>query len=231
MNVLIVYARPEPATFNGAMQDLIVESLPAQGYSVEVCDLGRHSLATRFVLARKQTVAMENFSIAADIVAEPANLTWADPATFQFPIRWLGMPAILNGGADRVFAGGFAYLPSHKYDSGMFNGKHAPVATTTGISADARAPDGVDGDMPTLLWPIHNGLLRYTGQDVLTRCVACMPSREDDATRAKQLVGYRGRLETITETPHLFFHPAEDYGANERLKPGILARSRERRNV
>jgi hypothetical protein len=31
--------------------------------------------------------------------------------------------------------------------------------------------------------------------------------------------------------PRLFFHPKEDYGPNERLKPGVLARSRVQRNV
>jgi len=30
-----------------------------------------------------------------------------------------------------------------------------------GTSADTYAPDGIDGDIPTVLWPVHNGLLRY----------------------------------------------------------------------
>ena len=246
MNVLIVYAHPEPTSFNGAMRDLAVESLTAQGHSVEVSDLyamgwnpvagpgdidAPHSLTTRFSLAREQTVAMENGTIAADIAAEQAKLTRADLVIFQFPVWWFSMPAILKGWADRVFARGFAYLPGRKYDTGMFKGKLALLVATTGTSADTYAPDGIDGDILTVLWPIHNGLLRYTGFDVLPPYLAYMPAREDDATRATQLAGYRQRLETIAETPHLFFHPAEDYGANERLKPGILARSGQQRNV
>ncbi|AOF92208.1 NAD(P)H-dependent oxidoreductase [Sinorhizobium sp. RAC02] len=246
MNVLIVYAHPEPTSFNGAMRDLAVESLTAQGNSIEVSDLyamgwnpvagpgdidGPHSLATRFSLAREQTVAMENGTIAADIAAEQAKLTRADLVILQFPVWWFSMPAILKGWADRVFARGFAYLPGRKYDTGMFKGKRALVVATTGTSADTYAPDGIDGDILTVLWPIHNGLLRYTGFDVLPPYLAYMPAREDDETRAKQLADYRQRLETIAETPHLFFHPAEDYGANERLKPGVLARSGQQRNV
>lgn len=246
MNILIVYAHPEPTSFNGAMRDLAVETLTAQGHSVEVSDLyamgwnaiagpadtdGPQSQADRFSLAREQTVAMENGTIASDIAAEQAKLTRADVLIFQFPVWWFGMPAILKGWADRVFARGYAYLPGRKYDTGMFKGKRAMIAATTGTSADTYAPDGIDGDILTVLWPIHNGLLRYTGFDVLPPYLAYMPAREDDATRQRQLNAYRQRLETIDETAHLFFHPAEDYGPDERLKPGVLARSGQQRNV
>ncbi len=246
MNVLIVYAHPEPTSFNGAMKEVALETLTSLGHSIEVSDLyamgwnaiagpadmaGPQSETTRFSLAREQTVAMENGTIAADIAAEQAKLTRADLVIFQFPIWWFGMPAIMKGWADRVFARGFAYLPGRKYDTGMFKGKRAMIATSTGTSADTYAPDGIDGDMLTVLWPIHNGLLRYTGFDVLPPYIAYMPAREDDATRTKQLTAYRQRLETVDQTPHLFFHPAEDYGPNERLKPGVLARSGQQRNV
>ena len=42
---------------------------------------------------------------------------------------------------------------------------------------------------------------------------------------------YKERLLALDATPSLFFHPAEDYGPNERLKPGVLARSGVQRNV
>jgi len=246
MNVLIVYAHPEPTSFNGAMRDLAVETLSAQGHSVEVSDLyamgwnavagpgdidGPRSETSRFSLAREQTVAMENGTIAADIAAEQDKLIRADFVIFQFPVWWFSMPAILKGWADRVFARGFAYLPGRKYDTGMFKGKLAMLAATTGTSADTYAPDGIDGDILTVFWPIHNGLLRYTGFDVLPPYVAYMPAREDEETRARQLAAYGQRLEAFEHTSRLFFHPAEDYGPNERLKPGVLARSGQQRNV
>ena len=246
MNVLIVYAHPEPTSFNGAMKDLTVETLAALGHVVEVSDLyamgwnavagpddmaGPTSETDRFSLAREQTVAMENGTIAPEIAAEQAKLARADFVIFQFPIWWFGMPAIMKGWADRVFARGFAYMPGRKYDTGMFKGKLAMVSATTGTSEDTYAPDGIDGSILTVLWPIHNGLLRYTGFDVLPPYVAYMPGREDNATRARQLDWLKQRLRTIDQTPRLFFHPAEDYGPNERLKPGVLARSGQQRNV
>jgi len=58
-----------------------------------------------------------------------------------------------------------------------------------------------------------------------------MPGREDDATRAAQLEAYRQRLLYLDQTAPLFFHPSEDYGPDERLKPGVSARSAVQRNV
>jgi NAD(P)H dehydrogenase (quinone) len=39
MNVLIVYAHPEPASFNGSLKDLAVEVLTGAGHEVRVSDL------------------------------------------------------------------------------------------------------------------------------------------------------------------------------------------------
>lgn len=246
MQVLIVYAHPEPQSFNGGMRDLAVATLTAQGHDVEVSDLyamgwnpvagpddftGPRAKTASFSLAREQTVAVETGTLATDIAAEQAKLTRADLVILQFPLWWFGMPAILKGWADRVFARGFAYLPGRKYDTGMFHGKTAMVVATTGTSEDTYAPDGIDGDILSVLWPIHNGLLRYTGFDVLHPYMAYMPARLDGEGRAAQLAGYKARLQNLSETPRLFFHPAADYGPDERLKPGVQARSGVQRNV
>lgn len=246
MNVLIVHAHPEPKSFNGAMKDLAVETLRAAGHEVVVSDLyalkfnpvcdtadfeGERSDPDFLSIPREQTHAVETRTLAADIVAEQEKLASADFVIFQFPVWWFGMPAIMKGWADRVFARGFAYLTGRKYDTGMFKGKLAMVAATTGTSADTYAPDGIDGDILTVLWPIHNGLLRYSGFDVLPPFVAYMPGRVEQEGRQIYLDAYRKRLEKIETTPRLFFHPAEDYGANERLKPGVHARSGVQRNT
>ncbi len=245
VHVLIVYAHPEPKSFNGAMKDAAVETLTAAGHEVVVSDLyamGFDPVAGRgdfdgdpvdaefFSLPKEQTAAYETGRTAPDIAAEMEKVKRADLVIFQFPVWWFGMPGILKGWADRVFARGFAYIAGRKYDTGMFRGKLAMVATTTGTSADTYAPDGIDGDILTVLWPIHNGLFRYSGFDVLPPFVAYMAGRVGDDGRQAYLDAYRKRLRDIDATPRLFFHPAEDYGANERLKPGVLARSGVQRN-
>ena len=246
MNILIVYAHPEPKSFNGAMKDVAVETLRSAGHEVVVSDLytmrfnpvvGPEDFSNEradpefFSVQKEQTKAYETGTLTYDIVAEMDKLERADLVIFQFPIWWFGMPAILKGWADRIFARGFAYLPGRKYETGMFRGKIAMVAATTGTSADTYAPDGIDGDVLAVLWPIHNGLLRYSGFDVLTPFVAYVPGRVGEAGREGYLEAYRKRLLELDKTPRLFFHPAEDYGPNERLKPGVLARSGVQRNV
>jgi NAD(P)H dehydrogenase (quinone) len=240
VNVLIVYAHPEPKSFNGAMKDMAVETLRRAGSEVVVSDLyamrfnavvgpddftGERADPEFFSVQKEQTKAYESGTLSPDIVAEIEKLKRANLVIFQFPIWWFGMPAILKGWADRIFARGFAYIPGRKYDTGMFRGKTAMVAATTGTSADTYAPDGIDGDILTVLWPIHNGLLRYSGFDVLPPFVAYMPGRVTPADREACLTAYGKRLLELDKTPRLFFHPAEDYGPNERLRPDVSIRS------
>ena len=246
MNVLIVYAHPEPTSFNGAMKDVAIDTLTAAGHAVTVSDLyamrfnavagaddfrGERADAATLDIAAEQTRACETGTLAPDILAEQDKVRRADLLILQFPMWWFGMPAILKGWADRVFARGFAYVAGRKYDTGLMRGKTAMVAATTGTSADTYAPDGIDGDILNVLWPVHNGLLRYTGFDVLPPFVAYMPGRLDAQARITYLDAYRARLLSIETTEKLFFHPAADYGANERLKPGVVARSGVQRNV
>ena len=246
MNVLIVYAHPEPKSFNGAMKDLAVETLRGAGHEVVVSDLyamrfnpvvgeqdflGERANPEFLSIAAEQTKALQSHTLAPDIVAEQYKLARADLLILQFPIWWFGMPAIMKGWADRVFARGFAYIAGRKYDTGMFKGKTAMISATTGTSADTYAPDGIDGDIHSVLWPVHNGLLRYSGFDVVEPYVAYMPGRVSAVERQSYLDGYRECLRGIEGAPRLFFHPAGDYGANERLKPGVIARSGVQRNV
>ena len=245
MNVLIVYAHPEPRSFNAALKDAAVDALQAGGHRVVVSDLyamgfaaaasptdfrGERADADILSIPREQKYAGEAGTLAPELLAEQEKLRRAQLVIFQFPLWWFGMPAILKGWADRVLTKGFAYDGGRKYDRGMFRGKLAMVSTTTGTSADTYAPDGIDGEMLNVLWPIHNGVFRYTGFDVLAPFVAYMPGRLTHAERTACLEAYRWRLHSLETIPRLFFHPAEDYGPDEHLKPGVVARSSFQRN-
>ncbi|MFT9015482.1 MAG: NAD(P)H-dependent oxidoreductase [Acetobacter sp.] len=246
MNVLIVYAHPEPKSYNAAMKDVAVRTLSELGHDVTVSDLYAMNFfpvlgvgdfpdgvqdPSCLNIPREQTHAYNQGTLSEDIRAEQEKLRKADLVIFQFPVWWFGMPAIMKGWADRVFARGFAYIAGRKYDTGLFRGKTAMVVATTGTSADTYAPDGIDGDILSVLWPVHNGLLRYTGFDVVSPFIAYMPARMTPDMRAARLEEYRQRLLNLDKTPRLFFHPAGDYGPNERLLPGVLARSGIQRNV
>src|SRR5688572_22145541 len=123
MNILIVYAHPEPRSLNGALKDLALRHLTAQGHEVRVSDLyamgwkavadgedfQRLEAAERLFYARASKAAFADGSQTSDIAAEQQKLLWADAVIFQFPMWWFSMPAILKGWVERVFAYGFAY--------------------------------------------------------------------------------------------------------------------------
>ena len=123
MNVLIVYAHPEPKSFNGAMKDLAVETLTKAGHEVVVSDLyaqnfdpvaGPHDVTERlnsdyFNLALEQGNAADNDLFPPDIQAEIDKVRAADFLLVQFPMWWTSVPAILKGWIDRVLAYKVAY--------------------------------------------------------------------------------------------------------------------------
>jgi len=240
MNVLIVFAHPESASFSAALKNEAVATLAAAGHAVTVSDLyamrwnpalGPEEFAHDRVdaafldLSREQEHAHRNDSHAADVRAEQAKVAAADLVLLHFPVWWFGMPAMLKGWVDRVFSRGFAYAAGRKYERGHFKGKRAMLCITTGTGSTLYEPDGIDGDLLHVLWPIHNGMLAYTGFTVLPPFVAWMPGRVDAATRAAYLVDYRLRLGALDKIEPLFFHPWDDYDETQRLKPGVAARS------
>ncbi|WP_442738391.1 NAD(P)H-dependent oxidoreductase [Streptomyces pseudogriseolus] len=245
MRFLIVLAHPEPSSFNAALTRVAAETLQGDGHFVEVSDLyamkfhavaGPDDFQERtgadgvLDIAREQETAFEVGSLSPDIRAEQEKIAAADVLILQFPLWWFTMPAIMKGWVDRVMTRGFAYQAGRKYDTGMFRGKSAMVSVTTGTSAATYAPNGIDGDILNVLWPIHNGILRYTGFDVITPFVAYEPGRRSPEERASILRAYRDRLRSLDRTPRLFFHPREDYGPDERLKAGVIPRTVAQRN-
>jgi NAD(P)H dehydrogenase (quinone) len=240
MNVLILFAHPEPQSFNGALKDVAVDTLSKAGHNVVVSDLygmgfhpptgvgdfaGRRANSDILNIGAEQTHAVETGTLNPDIAEEQRKVLAANLVVFQFPMWWFGMPSILKGWVDRIFARGFAYLPGRKYDTGMLAGRRAMLSITTGTSRDTYREDGIDGDINDILWPIHNGMLRYTGFDVLPPFIAYMPGRISAEERKAQLDAYRNHLGSLETMSPLFFHPLSDYGPDERLKPGIVARS------
>lgn len=240
MNVLIVFAHPEPHSFSGALKDRAVDVLGQAGHEVVVSDLYRLGwkaaldaddlpgarLDPGFLNVSKEQERVSASGLTpTDIRAEQNKATRADLVVLQFPMWWFGMPAILKGWVDRTMARGFAYKAGRKYDTGMFKGRRAMVCTTTGTASSLYEPDGIDGDINHILWPVHNGILRYLGFDVLPPFVAWMPGRVSPGEREAYLADYGKRLLTVEDTEPLFFHPAEDYGPDERLKPGVVART------
>ncbi|MBE2242692.1 MAG: NAD(P)H-dependent oxidoreductase [Burkholderiaceae bacterium] len=240
MNILIVLAHPESASFSAALKEVAVREFEHMGHTVVVSDLyrmgwnpalgpgdfdGERASADYLDLSREQEHAFANDSHSADVKAEQDKVKAADLVLFHFPVWWFSMPSILKGWVDRVFSRGFAYSTGRKYESGHFKGKRAMLCITTGTASTLYEPNGIDGDLHHVLWPIHNGILGYTGFTVLPPFAAWMPARVSTDERQAYLDAYAERLRSLDRAEPLFFHPWSDYDHSQRLKPGVAARS------
>lgn len=218
MNVLLVFAHPEPQSFNGAMLRTAIAALEAAGHAVQVSDLyaqsfepvsGRPNFTTvanaaYFKQQQEEVYASAHQGFAPDLATELQKLTWCDVMIWQFPLWWFSVPAVLKGWVDRVFAMGQAYGAGRFYDTGVFRGKRALLSLTTGSGSPAEAyqPGGLQGDLLGILRPIHRGMLQFTGFTVLAPHVVYGPARQSAEERAAELVAWAARLPGLaTEAP------------------------------
>jgi NAD(P)H dehydrogenase (quinone) len=107
-----------------------------------------------------------------DVIAEQQKLLAADAVILQFPLWWYGVPAILKGWIERVYAFGFAYgyqngSNEFRFGEGILKGKRALVNVQAGGPAADYGPRGINGPIEQLLFPLTHGALFYPGMDVL----------------------------------------------------------------
>ena len=155
MQVLLVYAHPEPTSFNAAMRDVAVDSLTAAGNTVDVVDLyaeGFNPVAgpgdvtvrqdeSRFNLGLEQMHAAGQGALAPDVQMHLDKLLAADFLLLQFPMWWFSLPAILKGWIDRVFVFGAAYDFGRTWENGVFAGRRAMLSITAS-APEAAFPAG-----------------------------------------------------------------------------------------
>jgi len=225
MKVFIVFAHPEPKSFNGALLLHAVETLEAAGHEVVVSDLhamGWNPVSDRanfttvanadyLKLQDEEIHASKNDGFAADVKAEMEKLFWCDFLILQFPLWWFGLPAIMKGWADRVLACGVAYGGGKWYDRGVFSGKKAMLSLTTGGPSTSFSSDGLSGEINALLNPINHGILRFCGFDVLPPYVVWAPARIGDDGRQEYLDAFSARLQAIETTEAIRYPSLDDY--------------------
>lgn len=245
MNIFIVYAHPEPNSLNGALKDLAVRHLTAQGHQVRISDLYAmgwkavadgddflsHPPGERLFYARASKVAFAGGSQSPDIAAEQEKLLWADAVLFQFPMWWFSMPAILKGWIDRVFAYGFAYgVGVHegerwgdRYGEGTLMGRRAILSVTMGGRAPHYSDRGVNGALDDLLFPIQHGVFFYPGMEVLPPFAVYQCDRLTADQWPAIAEAFTARLDGLfTDAPIPFRKQnGGHYDTQQVLKPGL----------
>jgi NAD(P)H dehydrogenase (quinone) len=208
MNVLIVYADPNPKSFNAAMRTLAVDALTEAGHAVQVSDLYamkfKASLDENDFKERQkpdffdplieQYHAALSGTFADDIAKEIEKLDWANLIIFQFPLWWLSFPAILKGWCDRVLANGIA-VNVQTHDP-LLGGKKALCAFTTGSKEAMYTPEGPAGDIHVLL-TFARGMFTMAGVEFLPPFVAFGVPELTIDERETLLQQYRERLSSL----------------------------------
>ncbi len=239
MKVLIVCAPMSEHSFNAAMLATAIETLRAAGHEVTLSDLQAMNFNPvtraedflqpenaghiRYDLEQRHAVTRGGFS--PDIAAELDKLLWCDCLILQFPLYWFSLPAILKGWIDRVFVNGVVYGGGKWYDRGGLKGRRAMLAFSTGCYPSMCGPDGINGDMDIILWPIQNGILRFAGMDVLPPYIAWSVAYSTDEGRRAMLADYAERLKRIETLAPLDFHHRDDFTKEWRLKKGVIPRA------
>lgn len=223
MKVLLVFAHPEPRSLNGALRDVAIRELEAQGHEVRVSDLYADQWKSEVDRAdfptlaggaplqpsRASKTAFAAGMLTEDVKAEHEKLLWADALILQFPLWWYTMPAILKGWVDRVYAYGLAYgVGEHsdtywgeRFGEGTFKGKRAMLIVTTGGWQEHYSARGVNGPIDDLLFPINHGILYYPGYDVLPPFVAYRVDRIDATSFEDVAERLRERMRALSSTP------------------------------
>lgn len=134
MNALIVYAHPNPDSFNRAILNVALETYAERGVNVRVVDL----YAEKFnpVLDARQLQMAARGELPDDIRAQQQDVSWADVLVVIYPLWWFDRPAILKGWFDRVFTNGFAFEYREGRAAGLLPDKRAIVIVTAGGTED-----------------------------------------------------------------------------------------------
>ncbi len=108
MRFLVVYCHPVPESFGAALRDTVLEAIRARGDEVRLIDLyGERFEPVMFADERRSY----NEGAPADpaIAAHIERLRWAEALLFVYPTWWYGLPAMLKGWFDRVWATDVAF--------------------------------------------------------------------------------------------------------------------------
>lgn len=130
MNVLIVYAHPNPRSFNQAILHTLDAALRDRGHLTQTHDLYR--MRFRAVLDSDDLNRNWRGEPAEDVRREQESVLWAQGLAFIYPIWWFGPPAILKGWIDRVFTRKFAFDFGAEGMKGLLTHEQALILNTLG---------------------------------------------------------------------------------------------------
>lgn len=161
MNILIVYSNHHQGNFNEELLLHLQQDSAFSGNELVVRDL--YAMDFDPVLRSKDLARFSAGQIPDDIGQEQEYIRWADLVLFVFPVWWGGMPAIMKGYIDKVFAWGFAYGSENGRIMPLLTGKKAMIVSTQGQSQE----DYEQGMFQAMTTLYRQGIFDFCGIEML----------------------------------------------------------------
>jgi putative NADPH-quinone reductase len=108
MNVLVVYCHPRTDSYVHALKEVVVRTLTERGHSVDLLDLYGENFQPAMTAEERGRYNDTSVNLQG-IEADAARLRRAQALFFVYPTWWYGLPAMLKGWFDRVWAPGVAF--------------------------------------------------------------------------------------------------------------------------
>jgi NAD(P)H dehydrogenase (quinone) len=178
MKVLIIYAHPNPKSFNHAILEEFTRGLKDGGHAYEVVDL--YDIDFDPCVKLEELAQFSGGQVANDALDQQQKVASADGLAFIHPMWGWTVPAILKGWLERVFSYGFAYTRSEKGMEGLLkHSKGLVLSTAAGIENYYRSFGYLDAHKK-----IVNGFFSPSGIDnVGYMCFYAVTSVSDEARK------------------------------------------------
>ncbi|MFB3851197.1 MAG: NAD(P)H-dependent oxidoreductase [Acidobacteriota bacterium] len=160
MKIAIIYAHPNPKSFNAAVCEKVISSLNSIKAEYRLIDLYKENFKTS--LDAKDFESLAKGEMPQDVVKYQKDILWADKLIFIFPVWWWSYPAILKGFIDRVFLKGFAYDFDQNGLVKLLKHQKALVFMTTGGPKEGYEKNNA---VEILKRPLSEGVLSFCGID------------------------------------------------------------------
>ncbi|MEX0307482.1 MAG: NAD(P)H-dependent oxidoreductase [Ruegeria sp.] len=107
MHLLTIIDHPDPNSFTAAVAAQFNKGAQAAGHTTEIADLHSEGFDPRWSMADIERDT--DSKTPSDVLAEQQRIARADAICLAFPLFWWGMPSMMKGWVDRVWAWGWAY--------------------------------------------------------------------------------------------------------------------------
>lgn len=242
--ILIISAQPEPTSLTQSLAKVSRKSLEASGHKVlesdlyamrwkavfDADDFPHRADSRRLSFGAESAHAYATNRQTVDVAIEQEKVLASDAVIFHFPLWWYGMPAIMKGWIDRVWAAGLAHQyknagNTYRYGEGAFKGKRAMLAVSAGGPETDYGPRGINGPIEELLFPVTHGSLHFPGFDVLPIFAVYGAGRMEPSDVADAEARLESRLQGLFSDAPIPFRAQNggDYTERFELKPSVAA--------